>query len=293
MAETLGSLLAEASAALSAVGFGEPRRHARRLVASALAISQADLFGHLDRALEHEQISLIRIMLGRVIDREPLSRIIGQREFWGLDFSLSAETLDPRPETETVVEAVLGRNSEHHAPLRMLDLGTGTGCILLALLHEFPAATGIGVDIAEGAVMTARSNATALGLADRALFFVGNWGTALSGRFDVIVANPPYIASGGLAFLPREVVCYDPPRALDGGRDGLVAYRAIAADLQALLACDGVFVTEIGVDQADAAATVLRANGLVLEGIEEDLAGIARCVIARPGRTGLCRPAAS
>jgi release factor glutamine methyltransferase len=293
VAETLGSFLAEASAALSAAGFGEPRRHARRLVASVLAISQADLFGHPDRALEDEEIRLIRVTLGRVIDREPLSRIIGRREFWGLDFSLSAETLDPRPETETVVEAVLRRNSEHHAPLRMLDLGTGTGCILLALLHEFPTATGIGVDIAEGAVARASRNAAALGLADRALFFVGNWGTALSGRFNVIVANPPYIASGALAFLPREVVHYDPPRALDGGQDGLRAYRAIAADLAALLTCNGVFVTEVGVNQADAAAAVLRANGLMFDGIEEDLAGIARCVIARPARTGSCRPAFS
>lgn len=165
MAATLNSLLLEASTALSAVGFGEPRRHARRLLASALTISQADLLGNPDQGLDDQQISRIRGMLGRTLDLEPLSRILGLREFWGLDFALSADTLDPRPETETVVEAVLRRKSDRHAPLRILDLGTGTGCLLLALLYEFPAAIGVGVDIAEGAVATASCNAASLDLA--------------------------------------------------------------------------------------------------------------------------------
>ena len=282
--ETRDALVAEVAVALSAAGFEEPRRHARRLVASVLAISRADLFGHPDRAVDEQQISRIRAMLGRMIECEPLSRILGKREFWGLEFALSAETLDPRPETETVVEAVLRRNPDRRAPLRFLDLGTGTGCLLLALLGEFPAASGIGIDIAEDAIRTAACNAVALGFADRALFLVGDWGAAVSAKFDAVVANPPYIASGDLRLVPREVACYDPWRALDGGEDGLRAYRAIATHLPTLLASDGIFVTEVGVDQADAVGAVMRTNGLALDGVEKDLAGVSRCVIVRPGR---------
>jgi release factor glutamine methyltransferase len=282
--ETHDALVAEVAAALSVAGFEEPHRHARRLVASALAISRADLFGHPDRAVDEQQISRIRGMLGRVIAREPLSRILGWREFWGLEFALSAETFDPRPETETVVEAVLTRIPDRRAPLRFLDLGTGTGCLLLALLGEFPAASGVGIDIAEGAVRTAACNAVALGFADRALFLVGDWGTAVSVKFDAVIANPPYIASGDLWLVPREVACHDPWRALDGGEDGLRAYRAIATHLPRLLASNGIFVTEVGVDQADAVAAVMRTNGLAVDGIEKDLVGISRCVIVRPGR---------
>jgi release factor glutamine methyltransferase len=289
MAATLNSLLLETSTALSAAGFGEPRRHARRLLASALTISQADLLGNPDQGLDDQQISRIRGMLGRTLDLEPLSRILGLREFWGLDFALSADTLDPRPETETVVEAVLRRKSDRHAPLRILDLGTGTGCLLLALLYEFPAAIGVGVDIAEGAVATASCNAASLDLAARALFSVCNWGAAVSGKFDVIVANPPYIARGDLELLPREVAGYDPLRALDGGADGLDAYRAIAADLARLLVRGGLFATEIGLDQADAVAAVLKASGLTIGGIEKDIAGIPRCVIASLKRTASVR----
>jgi release factor glutamine methyltransferase len=281
--ETRDALVAEVAGALSAAGFEEPRRHARRLVASALAISRADLFGHPDRAVDEQQIGRIRAMLGRMVKREPLSRILGKREFWGLEFALSAETLDPRPETETVVEAVLRRTPERRAPLRFLDLGTGTGCLLLTLLAEFPAASGVGIDIAERAVRTAACNAVALGVADRALFLVGDWGAAVSAKFDAVVTNPPYIASGELRLVPREVACYDPWRALDGGEDGLSAYRAIATHLPRLLVSNGIFVTEVGIDQAEAVVAVMRTNGLDLDGIEKDLAGIPRCVIARPG----------
>jgi release factor glutamine methyltransferase len=285
--ETRGALVAEVAVALSAAGFEEPRRHARRLVASALAISRADLFGHPDRAVDEQQISRIRAMLGRMVEREPLSRILGRREFWGLEFALSAETFDPRPETETVVEAVLTRNPDQRAPLRFLDLGTGTGCLLLALLGEFPTASGVGIDIVEGAVRTAACNAAVLGLADRALFLVGDWGAAVSAKFDAVVANPPYIATGDLRLMPREVACHDPWRALDGGEDGLMAYRAIATHLPRLLASNGIFVAEVGVDQAEAVVAVMWTNGLALDGIEKDLAGIPRCVIARPGGTAI------
>jgi release factor glutamine methyltransferase len=279
--QTLGSLLGEAASMLSRAGFAEPRRLARRLVASVLDLTPAELVGHPEQILDEEQTGRVRLALHRMAEREPLSRILGRREFWGLELGLSPDTLDPRPETETVVEPVLRRLLDREAPLRFLDLGTGTGCILLALLSEFPAATGFGVDFALGAAMTARRNAAALGLVERAHFLVGYWGTAISGRFDVIVSNPPYIARAALADLPFEVALYDPPLALDGGPDGLGAYRSLVIDLPGLLKPGGVFACEVGLGQAPTVAAMLWASGLAIEGCERDLAGIARCVVAR------------
>jgi release factor glutamine methyltransferase len=280
--ETRGSLIVKAAAALAAAGFEEPRRQARRLVAEALAIPESALFGNPDRAVDQQQISWVRAISDRMVAGEPLSRILERREFWGLEFALSADTLDPRPETETVIEAVLRRKLDRERPLHLLDLGTGTGCLLLALLSEFPASTGIGIDIAEGAIRTAVRNSVSLGLGGRARFFVGDWTNALLGKFDAIVANPPYIASKTIPLLPREVACHDPWRALDGGEDGLRSYPKIAEAAQKLLCRDGILATEIGAGQADAVALILEVNGLLVEGVEKDLAGIARCMIARP-----------
>lgn len=285
--ETRSSLVAAAAAALLSAGVEEPRRRARRLIAAALAISPADLFGDPDRRVDEQQIIRLRAMLDRMVAHEPLSRILGRREFWGLEFTLSAETLDPRPETETVVEAVLRRKPDRHAPLRLLDLGTGTGCLLIALLSEFSTAIGFGIDVVQATVSTAANNAATLGFAERALFFVGDWAAAVSGSFDVIVANPPYIASRNLCLLPREVARYDPWRALDGGEDGLTPFREMAPALSRLLASDGIFVTEVGVDQPDAVAAIMKSHGLALDGMEKDLAGGARCVIARLGEIGV------
>jgi release factor glutamine methyltransferase len=250
------------------------------LVASSLDLTPAELLGHSEQALDEQRTDHVRFALGRMAEREPLSRILGRREFWGLEFGLSPGTLDPRPETETVVEAVLRRFPDRMSPFGFLDLGTGTGCILLALLSEFPAATGLGIDIASDASMTARRNAAALGLAGRAHFLVGDWGTAVSGRFGAIVSNPPYIARSALANLPREVALYDPCLALDGGPDGLGAYRSLVVDVPRLLNPGGVFVCEVGLGQAPAVAAMLRASGLAIEGCERDLGGIARCVVA-------------
>jgi release factor glutamine methyltransferase len=254
---------------------------ARRVMVAALDLSPAELVSHPERALDDRQLQRVRVTLDRAVEREPLSRILGRREFWGLEFALSAETLDPRPETETLVDAVLRRLPDRGAALRLLDLGTGTGCILLALLSEFPVAMGYGVDIAAGAAQAARRNAAALGLGERAHFVVGDWGSAVLGGFDVIVANPPYIAGTGLAALPREVALFDPPRALDGGSDGLDAYRAIAPELRRLLRARAFFVCEIGSGQASAVTAILLANGLAIEGCEHDLAGLARCLVAQ------------
>jgi len=280
-AETIGSSLGEVAATLADAGFDEPRRRARRLVAAALGLSAAEIFAYPDRMVAVADGDRIAALLARIVAREPLSRILGTREFWGLEFSLSADAFDPRPETETVVEAVLALMSDRNRPYRLLDLGTGSGCLLLALLSELPAATGIGVDIAPGAVASARANAAALGLAGRARFAVGDWGGAVGGNFDVIVANPPYVATAAIAALPREVKDYDPLRALDGGADGIEPYRIIAADLPRLLCPGGIFAAEIGAGQHAEVAAILEARGLAIEVVAADLAGIARCVVAR------------
>jgi release factor glutamine methyltransferase len=279
--ETIGGAVHAASSALTVAGFDEPRRRARRILAAALDIAPTEILGHPERSLTAAQQARIADFQSRMLAHEPLSRIVGHREFWGLDFQLSADTLDPRPDSETLIEAVLARWPNRQAPLRVLDLGCGTGCLLLALLSEYPEARGYGVDVAPGAAQTARENAARLGFTDRACFAVGSWAAGLRGPFDVVVANPPYIASDQLVSLPAEVRDYDPHRALDGGADGLAAYRAIATDLPRLLAPGAIFAAEIGEGQSTAAATMLKDAGLIIDSIQPDLAGIDRVVVAR------------
>jgi release factor glutamine methyltransferase len=279
--DTLGSVFAEAGATLAGAGISEPRRRARQLLAVSLGISPTDLVIYPERALDRVETDRVRRLIGRMSRGEPLSRVLGRREFWGLDFALSDETLDPRPESETVVAAVLARVPNRDSSMTFLDMGTGTGCLLLALLSEFPAAAGFGIDISKEAAVTARRNAAALGLAARAHFLVGDWGRALAYPFDVIVANPPYIATPALAELPDQVSRYDPKRALNGGEDGLAAYRSIATQLAGLLAPSAIFVAEVGAGQARSVATILGRHGLSIEAIEHDLSAIERCVVAR------------
>jgi release factor glutamine methyltransferase len=279
--EAVDSVLGAVAEALAVAGFDEPRRRARRLVGAALGLSAAEMLSGLDRVITEGEAERLAEWLRRTLAHEPLSRILGLREFWGLEFALSADTLDPRPETETVVEAVLARLPERSRPYRFLDLGSGSGCLLLALLSEFPAAFGIGVDRAVGAAVAARGNAERLGLGERARFVVGDWTASLTGEFDAIVANPPYIARPDIPRLPREVRDFDPPLALDGFADGLDAYRAIAADLPKLMKPEGLFACEVGQGQDAAVGALLAARGLAVEATVPDLAGIARCVVAR------------
>jgi release factor glutamine methyltransferase len=279
--ETIGSVLNEVAAALEQAGFDEARRRARRLLAAVLDLSPTEVFTRLDRTITESERASIEAILRRALAHEPLSRIVGVREFWGLEFMLSPDTLDPRPETETLVEAVLARLPERDRAYRFLDFGTGTGCLLLALLSEYPSATGLGVDRAPGAIATARDNAGRLGLGARARFTAGDWGRDIDERFDAIVSNPPYIESNAMPGLPREVRDFDPRLALDGGADGLDAYRAIAADLPRLLTAAGIAACEIGQGQENAVAGIIIAAGLVIDAILPDLAGIPRCVVAR------------
>jgi release factor glutamine methyltransferase len=216
----------------------------------------------------------------RRLGREPVSRILGVRAFWRSDFKISKETLDPRPDSETLIETVL-RYTDKNRALNILDLGTGTGCLLLSLLQEFPKAKGFGIDISEDAILTAKANAEALALSSRSSFMKINWKDFKTDTpFDIIISNPPYIAESEIPHLEPEVREYDPIPALLGGKDGLDCYREIAARLPKLLAKDGHIFFEIGFTQAKQVASILAEYGLCMIETRQDLAGQDRCVVA-------------
>jgi release factor glutamine methyltransferase len=277
---TLRDAIAAAAARLGQAGVDTPRLDAELLLLHVAQRDRAWLVGHRDDPADAALLAAFEPLVQRRLAREPVSRIMGEREFWSLPFRLAPDTLDPRPDTETLVELVLELAGERGRAWRILDLGTGSGCILLALLSELPQAHGTGVDIAPGAVAAARFNAERLGLAARAQFAVSSWGAAVQGPFDLVVSNPPYIASGEIATLAPEVARFDPLRALDGGADGLDAYRAIASESQRLLAPGGIIAVETGMGQGDDVARIFSAMGLREIARKRDLAGLERVVAA-------------
>ena len=274
-----------AAARLVAAGVDTARLDARVLVAHALGITPDDVLLHGCRGLEHGERRSIGRLVERRARREPVSRIVRRREFWSLPFRVTPATLDPRPDSETVVAAALAALGDPKRQLRILDLGTGTGCLLLALLSALPAARGLGIDISAAALRVARANAGALGLKARARFRRGVWAEGLEGRFDVIVSNPPYIPTGDIARLAPEVG-FDPVGALDGGADGLAAYRAIGPALPNLLAPTGIAALEVGVGQAERAGAILEQNDLRIAKIVCDLANNQRVLVAAPRPAG-------
>jgi release factor glutamine methyltransferase len=275
---TRAEALRDLRQALLQGGFENAALDARLLVLAALDISPTDLITRPDALLTKKQAETLAAFEKRRLAHEPVARIIGEREFWGLPFRLSDATLVPRPDTETVVETALKLLPDRHAPLSVADLGTGSGCILTALLHELPRARGIGIDRSIDAARTASANAWANGVGDRALFVVSDWGSALKGGLDLVVSNPPYIVSSVIPGLDREVRDYDPALALDGGADGLDAYRIILADTHRLLKPGGLMVLEIGYDQADALQHLAADHPLDVVQIAHDLSGNPRCV---------------
>lgn len=268
-----------AAARLAGAGIPDAERESRFLLLGILGLRPGDLILHGDRPLG-DAAERMRAALDRRAAGEPVARILGAWEFWGLPFALAPDTLVPRPDTETVVEAALSALPDRDAPLRILDLGTGSGCILIALLTELPHALGIGLDRSEPALRTARANAHTNGVGPRALYACGDWCEPLSGAFDLVVSNPPYIASGTIAGLDREVAQHDPLAALDGGEDGLDAYRTILASLGSgrLLKPGAAVVVEIGFDQAEAVSGIGIAAGLSLAGLSRDLPGRDRAL---------------
>lgn len=262
-----------------------PDLDARLLIGHALGLEHAQLAFAAARILSPREIDAIRALVARRLRHEPVARIIGRKEFWSLPLRVSSATLVPRPETETLVEAVLAaidRRASRQQPFRIADLGTGSGAILLALLSELPNAAGVGGDISPPALATARDNARELGLQKRSEFVASDFGAALAGSFDIVVSNPPYIATPDLSALPSEVRDYDPQLALDGGADGLDCYRRIAAESGRLLNPDGIIAVEIGAGQSDAATAIFEAAGLKTESEPRpDLSGTPRALVFR------------
>jgi release factor glutamine methyltransferase len=271
------------AARFRAVGIESPDLDARLLVGHALGLDHASLVRDGERGLGRADIAGIEALAARRRAGEPVARITGIKEFWGLPFQMTPAVLVPRPDTETVVETALGlidRDGARSRRLRIADLGTGSGAILIALLHELPDAWGIGTDCNTAALETARANAGRLGVAARASFVACDFGAALAGGADLVVANPPYIPTDEIARLAPEVRDFDPRGALDGGPDGLGAYRVIAADAGRLLAPGGHLVMEIGAGQAEATSALAAAAGLGSIAVAPDLAGIDRVVSA-------------
>jgi release factor glutamine methyltransferase len=272
------------AARLQSAGIDSAELDARELIGHALGLDLTGMISAANRALTSDESDRLEALVKRRLTGEPVARIVGHKEFWGLSLSLSPATLVPRPDTETVVELALQMLRErvaNRAP-RIADLGTGTGAILLALLSELPEATGVGTDISGEAVETATANAFSLGLAARASFIRCDYASALTGPFDLIVSNPPYISSGDIAGLSVEVRDHDPWAALDGGPDGLAAYRALIPQAARVLAPGAALVVEAGQGQVAQIDALMTAAGLVPHRAPKaDLAGIPRAVGAR------------
>jgi release factor glutamine methyltransferase len=268
--------------AFADAGLDGPELDARILVTEALGVVASELALRPDEPLGPAGAEHLLDHMARRLAHEPVARILRHQEFWGLPFELSPETLVPRPDTETVIEAALAAVPDRAAPLRILDLGTGSGCLLVALLHELPNAHGVGVDRSPPALATARRNACRNGVGAGAGFIAGDWGTALAGGFELVVSNPPYIATRAIAGLAPEVREHDPARALDGGPDGLDAYRSIFADARRLLAPSGRLVVEIGFDQEAAIRALAATASLAIERVAKDLGEHPRAVVMLP-----------
>lgn len=272
-------LLRTTKETLQSAGVETAALDARLLVQRVLDLSQEELIVANDQEVSADDLAALKNLLDRRVAREPVSRILGVREFWGLEFQLSPDTLDPRPDSETLIETVL---KQKPLPQTILDLGTGSGCLLLALLSELPEATGVGIDLSEGAITTAQKNAENLGLADRAAFVAQSWTDPVKGApFDLVISNPPYIETNQIPDLQPEVHAFDPLRALDGGEDGLVCYRQIAELLHTLVTPNGACVLEVGFNQAKQVTDILKDSGLSVAEVTQDLAGNDRCLIVR------------
>ena len=280
-APTLADAVAGLTRRLRAAGVEDAAGDARLLAIAALGIDRVGLHVHRDRRLTPAEIGEIDRLGQRREAREPVSRIVGCREFWSLDFALSPATLDPRPDSETLVQAALDRVPCRDRPITIVDLGTGSGCLLIALLTELPEARGIGIDASVEAAAMARCNAERLGVAGRADFVVSDWDSALAVEADLVVSNPPYIARPDMAGLAPEVTRFDPDAALLGGDDGLDAYRDLAPVLPGLLAPGGSALLEVGAGQADPVIGLLADAGLVELDAIADLAGVKRCICGK------------
>ena len=280
---TLGQLLDEAAKRFTNVGIDSAPLDARLLVACALGLDAGQVIARPDQALTPEQCRKLEEMVVRREERESVALILGQAKFWSLEFTVTADVLVPRPDSETLVEAALASAGAKDGTYSILDLGTGTGCLVLALLSEWPNARGLGVDVSGAALDVAEANARQLGLQDRARFQVSDWDADVDGRFNLVISNPPYIAEEDFSALEPEVTRFEPRLALSGGSDGLACYRALGPAIVRTLAPNGRAFVEIGADQAETVGKVLGHAGLWVYTVHRDLAGHTRVIEAVRG----------
>jgi release factor glutamine methyltransferase len=283
--QRIADLLSEGMTALKGAGIEAPAREARLLLGLAAQVPPTIMIGFPERSVPQDAAEAYRALVARRVGREPLSHLLGRREFWSRPFLVTRDVLDPRPDSETLIEAVLEEIGDRHRPLRMIDFGVGSGCLVLTLLAELPAAIGWGVDLSAAALAIAERNAAMLGLASRVTWRQGSWQSALTpddpGSFDLIVSNPPYIPRDDIPGLEPEVTRHEPLLALDGGADGLDAYRELTPTIADLLAPDGLAALEIGLGQGESVRALMTQAGLTNAGSAFDLANRERCLLFR------------
>lgn len=257
------------------------KHDAYQLLADRVGITRNSLRTNKSLAVSHDLADQFEADLKELIEGKPLHRILGYRYFWKDKFELSFDTLEPRPDTETLIEVCLKYFSTRQKNYRILDIGTGSGCILSSLLQEYPNATGVGVDISNGALETAKNNSKALGISSRVEWMQSDWLTNVSEAFDIIVSNPPYIPSINIQGVSTSVQNYDPLKALDGGQDGLDAYRKLADQLPSIVKDNTLIILEIGYDQGESVPTLFKEHGYSIVALEKDYGGNHRCVVLK------------
>jgi len=277
---TLGKSIEIVSTILSEAGIENSRREAHLLLQYVTGKSVTDLRGFPKATLYADVWNKVLLLTKRRAQHEPMAYLIKNKEFWSLPFEVTEDTLIPRPDSETLIETILDFTPNANARLNILDLGTGCGCLLGALLTEFKYAVGVGVDASKSTSSIARRNMQRLGFIDRAEIRTGNWGDGIKTSFDIIVCNPPYIPSGEIEMLDIGVRKFEPHMALDGGRDGLESYRIIAREIHRLLTKSGLAAVELGLGQAPEVAHIFEKNGLKIKKITQDLAFQNRCLLA-------------
>lgn len=255
---------------------------ARLLLQYVLSITHEEWVANPERMLDPKQAVQYHELVEKRVESVPLAHLTESREFWGLNFKVTSATLDPRADSETVVEAVLQRIENHEAPLKIFDLGTGTGCLVLSLLSELPNAHGVAIDKCAEALKVATENAARLGLENRVQFLHASWEEKMEGAYDIIVSNPPYIPSLGIDSLMPEVSRYEPRLALDGGPDGLDCYRAIFSRLAGWLKPGGMAAFEMGYGQLPSLISLATHHGFRMEAMRKDMQGTPRCIIVKP-----------
>ncbi|MDB2415008.1 peptide chain release factor N(5)-glutamine methyltransferase [Rickettsiales bacterium] len=275
----IGQVLKSAKELLNKASITSYAIDAELILMHVLDISRERIIGYPETEISDDKKNEFEEMLRRRINREPISHIIGKREFWGMEFKVTNKTLDPRPDSETIIEAVLDNIKDRNKDLKILDLGTGTGCLLLSVLSEYKNAQGVGIDISYDAIKVANYNSIKLGLAKRVGFVVGMWAEAIDCNFDVIISNPPYIRCNDIEHLQAEVSKYEPISALDGGEDGFSCYRQIAPYIRKMLNPAGIAVIEHGIGQESEITKILVNSGFESVNYRSDLSGISRCII--------------